>query len=295
MFRKSLLYCGIAAPILYVITVLVGAAVRNDYSHMVNAISELISNGAPNKAILDVIFNIYGALLLAFAIGGYIVLKNSQRFCRIAMGIFIGIQILSFSWGFFPMDPLGSETTFAGSMHNVLGGVVALATILMPLLMGLGLRRSDDFHGYAIYSFISSAIIFISGLTGVILGGQGFLVFGFFERITIGTYEIWIFVTTLNMLKMMQEEVSREHVLSTQADLDFTTQAPKLDVPVYLFAGRDDVNAMSSIVEGYYNILEAPHKELTWLNGGHGLDDGNVGQFVDVVVNKVKAETYPHQ
>ena len=48
MFRKILLHCGIAAPILYVITVIAGAAVRNDYSHIVNAISELISNRAPN-------------------------------------------------------------------------------------------------------------------------------------------------------------------------------------------------------------------------------------------------------
>jgi hypothetical protein len=212
MFRKILLYCGIAAPILYVITVIVGAAVRNDYSHVVNAISELISNGAPNKAVLDVIFNIYNTLLLAFAIGGFIAVKNAHRLCRVAMGIFIGIQILSFSWGFFPMDPIGAETTFAGTMHNVLGGVVALATILLPLLMGLGLRRSEDFHGYAIYSWISSAIIFVSGLTSVILGGQGFLVFGFFERITIGTYEIWLFVTALNLLKMTQTEFSRERI-----------------------------------------------------------------------------------
>lgn len=216
MFRKILLYGGIAAPILYGITVIVGAAVRNDYSHIVNAISELISNGAPNKAVLDVIFNFYNALLLAFAIGGFIVSKNAGRLCRVAMGIFIGIQILSFSWGFFPMDPIGSETTFAGTMHNVLGGVVALATILMPLLMGLGLRQSKDFHGYAIYSLISSAIIFVSGLTGVILGGQGFLVFGFFERITIGTYEIWLFVTALNMLKMMQAGFSRESMPAAQ-------------------------------------------------------------------------------
>jgi hypothetical membrane protein len=216
MIRKILLYCGIAAPILYVITVIIGASVRNNYSHIVNAISELISNGAPNKAILDVIFNVYGALLLAFAIGGYITLKNAHRLCRIAMGIFIGIQILSFSWGFFPMDPIGSEPTFAGTMHNVLGGVVAFATIVMPLLMGLGLRQSKNYHTYAIYSFISSAIIFVSGLTGVILGGQGFLVFGFFERITIGTYEIWIFVTALNMLKITQTEESKVNILSTQ-------------------------------------------------------------------------------
>jgi Protein of unknown function (DUF998) len=143
-------------------------------------------------------------------------LKNGPRLCRVAMGIFIGIQILSFSWGFFPMDPIGAQPTFAGTMHNIFGGVVALASIVMPLLMGLGLRRSDDFHGYAIYSLISSAIIFVSGLTGVILAGQGVHVFGFFERITIGTYEIWIFVTALNMLKLMQTEDLSENILSTQ-------------------------------------------------------------------------------
>ena len=217
MIRKILLYCGIAAPILYGITVIVGAAMRNDYSHIINAISELISYGAPNKAILDVIFNIYGALLLAFAIGGYIALKNAPRLCRVAMGIFIGIQILSFSWGFFPMDPIGAEPTFAGTMHNVFGGVVALASIVMPLLMGLGLRRSDDFHGYAVYSLISSAIIFVSGLSGVILAGQGLHVFGFFERITIGTYEVWIFATALNLLKLVQAEETKVVSPATQA------------------------------------------------------------------------------
>jgi pimeloyl-ACP methyl ester carboxylesterase len=75
-------------------------------------------------------------------------------------------------------------------------------------------------------------------------------------------------------------------------DLDFMTQAPKLDVPVYLFAGRNDVNAMYTIVEEYYNVLEAPRKELIWLEGGHGLDGNNLHQFVDVIVNKVLAETH---
>jgi hypothetical protein len=200
MLRKTLVGCGIAAPVLYIVTAIVGAAMRSDYSHIVNAISELLSNGAPNKAILDMVFNIYNALLLAFAIGAYSALKNFPRISRVAMGILIGIQVLSFSWGFFPMDPLGAEATFAGTMHNVLGGVVAMATIIMPLLMGLGVKRLNGFNRYAIYSFISSAIIFVSGLTGVILAGQGVHVFGLFERITIGTYEVWIFVTALKLL-----------------------------------------------------------------------------------------------
>jgi len=206
MLRKVLIYCGIVAPVLYVITAIVGAAVRDDYSHIVNAISELISNGAPNKAILDIVFNIYNALLLAFAIGAYSVLKNFPRLCRISMGIFIAVQVLSFSWGFFPMDPMGAEATFAGTMHNILGGVVALVTIIMPLLMGLGLRRLDGFQDYAKYSFISSAIIFVSGFTGVILAGQGVQLFGLFERITIGSYEVWIFVTAVKLLKTREFE-----------------------------------------------------------------------------------------
>lgn len=77
--------------------------------------------------------------------------------------------------------------------------------------------------------------------------------------------------------------------------VDFITQAAKLDVPVYIFAGKDDVNAMSSLVEEYVNILEAPHKELIWLEGGHGLSGENIGQFVNVMVNKVLPETYPNR
>jgi pimeloyl-ACP methyl ester carboxylesterase len=76
-------------------------------------------------------------------------------------------------------------------------------------------------------------------------------------------------------------------------DLDFIAQAPKLDVPVYFFVGRYDVNAMYTIVERYYNILEAPYKELIWLEGGHGLGGENLHQFVDVMINRVLMETYP--
>lgn len=79
------------------------------------------------------------------------------------------------------------------------------------------------------------------------------------------------------------------------SDLDFTTQARTLEVPVYFLTGRNDVNAMSSLVERYYGVLQAPHKELIWLEGGHGLSGSNLGQFVDVMVNKVLKQTYPDQ
>ncbi len=70
------------------------------------------------------------------------------------------------------------------------------------------------------------------------------------------------------------------------ADLDFTTQANHLDVPVYFMVGRYDVNAMASLVERYYAVLEAPDKELIWFEkSGHPPLYSEAGKVIDVVVN----------
>jgi surfactin synthase thioesterase subunit len=73
----------------------------------------------------------------------------------------------------------------------------------------------------------------------------------------------------------------------------FRAQAAQLEVPVYMFVGRHDVNAMSSLAQEYFNVLQAPHKELLWLEGGHGLDDSTLPLFICVMVDKVLASTYP--
>jgi hypothetical protein len=75
------------------------------------------------------------------------------------------------------------------------------------------------------------------------------------------------------------------------ADLDFMTQAARLEVPPDNFTGQDDLKMKSSSVERDVILLQAPHKELIWLNGGHGLGAENLDQFVDVMVNHVLAQT----
>jgi pimeloyl-ACP methyl ester carboxylesterase len=73
-------------------------------------------------------------------------------------------------------------------------------------------------------------------------------------------------------------------------DLDFETQAAQLDLPVYFLVGHEDVNAMASLVERYYNGLQAPHKELIWLASGHG---ATPEELTDALINKVLAQTQP--
>jgi pimeloyl-ACP methyl ester carboxylesterase len=77
-------------------------------------------------------------------------------------------------------------------------------------------------------------------------------------------------------------------------DVDFRTEVTQLEVPVYFLLGRHDVNAPPVLAEEYYELLEAPHKELIWFeHSGHNPWVTESALFVDVTVNKVLAETYP--
>ena len=71
-------------------------------------------------------------------------------------------------------------------------------------------------------------------------------------------------------------------------DVDFRQQAPALDVPVYFLTGRHDVNAPPALIEEYYELLDAPHKEIVWFErSGHSPWVSESEKFVDVMVNTV--------
>lgn len=74
------------------------------------------------------------------------------------------------------------------------------------------------------------------------------------------------------------------HIYPQLEDLDFISQAPRLEIPVYFLVGRRDINAVAAIVERYYNVLEAPHKELIWLGSGHG---ATAEEIENALVNRV--------
>ena len=77
--------------------------------------------------------------------------------------------------------------------------------------------------------------------------------------------------------------------------VDFRTQATELEVPVYFLIGRHDVNAPPVLTEEYYELLNAPRKELIWFeHSGHNPWVTESTAFVDVVVNKILVETYPN-
>jgi len=75
-------------------------------------------------------------------------------------------------------------------------------------------------------------------------------------------------------------------------DVDFRKQATKLDVPVYFLIGRHDINAPVKLAQEYYDLLDAPHKEIVWFeHSGHNPWVNEAPEFERVMVEKVLAET----
>lgn len=60
------------------------------------------------------------------------------------------------------------------------------------------------------------------------------------------------------------------HVYPQLYGIDLRTDYAKVDVPIYFFLGRHDINAPTALVEDYLHVLEAPHKEIIWFeHSGH--------------------------
>lgn len=70
--------------------------------------------------------------------------------------------------------------------------------------------------------------------------------------------------------------------------IDFFTNIPRLEVPVFFFTGRHDWNTPFPLVEEWAGALEAPHVEIVWFDdSGHMVPLENPEAFQRQVIEKV--------
>jgi len=222
--KKPLMLCGTTAAMIYVGTVILGALIRPDYSHIADAISELVADGAPNRAMLSLLFLIYNLLLSAFGIGLFLKSKDHSRgrrsgFIGSLALILVGLAGISMELA-FPQDPGGTPVTFAGTMHLVMAGIASLGTMVVIVFLAFWFRNFSALKHYVTYSWISVMIIFISGALSAIAMAKDYLLFGLIERVTIGTFILWLFVISRRMLQI-------EDAFQRQMYLAMVGSAPK--------------------------------------------------------------------
>jgi len=207
--KKLLMLCGCSAVVIYIGTVILGGLLRPGYSHISMAISELVADGAPNRSLLSSLFLLYNALLTIFGIGLF--LKVNGQSGRKLSGLVGSLALILVGMAgilmelVFAQEPGGTATTFAGTLHFVMAGVASLGTMVAVLGIGLWFRNIPEMKNYVRYSIISVAIIFVSGGSSIPAMANHSPLFGLIERITIGTFIVWMFVIGLKMFQWEEE------------------------------------------------------------------------------------------
>jgi hypothetical membrane protein len=198
--RRVLFSFGIAAPLLYVAAVILGAALRPGYSHLSMAVSELIESGAPNKALLDVLFCGYNVLLVGFAWAVGMSVRGENVPLSVAGAVTlaaVGLLGLAMTL-FFPMDPRGAPATVQGTLHLILAAALSLGTIVSIAFIGFGLRLRG---GFWIYSLVTAAVVLATGAFAATSAAQGSPVMGLAERLTICSFLQWVFVFAVRLVR----------------------------------------------------------------------------------------------
>lgn len=76
------------------------------------------------------------------------------------------------------------------------------------------------------------------------------------------------------------------HVYQQLYDIDLRKHYAKLEVPVYFFLGRHDINAPTALAEEYARVLEAPEKKIVWFeHSGHSPWINESDKFVQEVLS----------
>ena len=201
MNQKILFFCGLLVPFMYIFMYILGGALRPGYSYIADSVSELLSPGAPNKKLLNVLNITFALLYLLFGIGVLNFVMASEHNVlvgRIGAGLIIAVGVASIGSAIFPQDATGTPRTLPGTLHLIfVFGFQIPGAILSTLLIGIWMNQVGIFPGFATYSFISTGVIVLSGiLAGPTMGTP---IMGLVERISALAVHQWIFFLAWNL------------------------------------------------------------------------------------------------
>lgn len=192
--------CGIAAPVVYAGTVAWGATLFPGYNHVADFISELTQSGRIGTEPIELLFGLYNALVLAFALTSLRMARGHVEW-TISFVLLFAVGVAGILMWPFPQDPVGAPVTPRGLTHIVLAALEALGSMAAIGFAALAWRRTPDGEDMAIFSTACLAIVFASGLLGAAGAVGGWTVTGLLERVTIGFFLLWMLVTAAVLLR----------------------------------------------------------------------------------------------
>jgi hypothetical protein len=188
--------------LLYAGTVIVGGWVTPGYSHWRDAISELTAEGSSQRLALSIAFIVYDCLVVAFALGLPGALPEAGR-SEIRLGALILAVVGLAGIGMSSVFPAGAADATIGPLgwiHILLAAVASLGSMAAVLTIALSLRRSPPWQGLCRMSYGLLGVILVSGALAAIAASGESPLMGLAERVTIGTFLLWVFLLGLGTI-----------------------------------------------------------------------------------------------
>ena len=206
---RSLLVCGVIGPLFFILVFLLEGATRAGYNALRQPVSSLSIGESGWMQAAN--FMITGSLLLAFAFGLRVALRNSPG--RVWGPLLIGLAAIGLiGAGFFTTDPLngyppGTPLMPAlrsqhGRLHDLFGVPVFLGLPIACFVFSFRFARLGD-PAWAVYSLLSGLLMFVT----FVLAGMGFSqtpgyadFAGVYQRISIITGWTWMALLAVHLL-----------------------------------------------------------------------------------------------
>lgn len=200
---RLLLLCGIVAPLVYLATVIAGAAAVPQYSHIAMAVSALAQRGTPHPLVIEIGFSLSAVLSAAFGFGIWKTAGDRDGALHLSGALLIAYGIVALMIAVaFPMDPAGGEMTLPGVMHLVLVGLSAMILLAAILLAGFAFGRATPW--FRAYSVVSALLMLLGGGFAYVSVQRGLPLSGLAERIMLAAYLVWILVFAAMLLRRVR-------------------------------------------------------------------------------------------
>ena len=171
--RKRYFYqFGLLAPVIFIITALLGGFLRPGYSHLRDTVSELFTVGSPNRLLLSFLYILFSVFLILFGFGLLEFVRKTGSNNKIGKWgavsfILVGaFNILTAT--IFPQDPWGAPPTFPGEMHKIVSAVISVLSLMYMLLFGIWFYKIRLSRFFLVYSLITILL--------AVLGGAWFMI-----------------------------------------------------------------------------------------------------------------------
>jgi hypothetical protein len=216
-FHQFLLLAGVLASLLYIIANIVCVMSYDGYSAITQTVSELSAIGAPTRTLWITLLIPYSVLMIGFGFGVLLSGENNRRLRIVGILIIINSVIGSF-WP--PMHQREVLAAGGGTLTDILH--IAFTFITVPMMM-LQIIVGATALGKS-FRFYSMATLFILVMAGIFTGidapkiatNEPTPFIGFWERINIGIYMLWIVVLSIDLVKQKQGAIKTKEMVSAK-------------------------------------------------------------------------------